>query len=235
MPLRDHFHGNFGDRWSSFHHAWATFIAARLNEAILPPDYYALPDSKLGTSIEIDVGTFRTSAAPATPGPGTWAAPAPARTFAVAWDADDDLFEVRVYRRQGDIEDVVGAVELVSPANKDRPEARQAFAGKCAGYLRRGVGLVVVDIVTNRHHDFYRDMLDLLELTADADPFAADLSAVAYHTVTGGESHRLDVWTEELAVGRALPTPPLWLGKELAVPLELEATYDETFRKLRLA
>src|SRR5205085_725706 len=43
---------------------------------------------------------------------------------------------------------LVAAIELVSPGNKDREEARRAFAAKCAGYLTRGVGLVVVDVVT---------------------------------------------------------------------------------------
>ena len=32
------------------------------------------------------------------------------------------------------------AIELASPANKDRPRNRLTFAGKCVGYLERGVG-----------------------------------------------------------------------------------------------
>ena len=39
---------------------------------------------------------------------------------------------------------LVAAIELVSPGNKDRPEARLAFAAKCVSYLTRGVGLIVV-------------------------------------------------------------------------------------------
>ena len=34
------------------------------------------------------------------------------------------------------------------PRNKDRPESRRAFAAKSAAYLQRGVGLIVLDIVT---------------------------------------------------------------------------------------
>jgi hypothetical protein len=36
----------------------------------------------------------------------------------------------------------------------------------------------------------------------------------------------LETWAHLLAVGRPLPTLPLWLADDLAVPLELEATYD---------
>jgi len=38
-----------------------------------------------------------------------------------------------------------------------------------------------------------------------------------------------------LAVGRPLPTLPLWLAADLAVPLGLEPTYEETCRVLRIA
>jgi hypothetical protein len=41
-------------------------------------------------------------------------------------------------------------------------------------------------------------------------------------------------WAHALAVGQALPTLPLWLADNLAVPLELEASYEETCRILRI-
>src|SRR5438105_15541063 len=43
-----------------------------------------------------------------------------------------DTFEVRVYDEQRGAR-LVAAIELVSPANKDRPEHRRAFVLKCAG------------------------------------------------------------------------------------------------------
>ena len=50
--------------------------------------------------------------------------------------ADADEYEVRVY----DVERgrrLVAAVEIVSPANKDRPESRAQFVAKCAALLRQ--------------------------------------------------------------------------------------------------
>jgi hypothetical protein len=38
----------------------------------------------------------------------------------------------------------VAAIELVSPANKDRPEQRSQFTAQCAALLRQSVSLVPV-------------------------------------------------------------------------------------------
>jgi hypothetical protein len=37
-----------------------------------------------------------------------------------------------------------------------------------------------------------------------------------------------------LAIGQPLPTLPLWLADDRSVPLELEASYEETCRILRI-
>jgi hypothetical protein len=40
---------------------------------------------------------------------------------------------------------------------KDRPENRQAFVAKCAGYLREQVSVVVVDVVTTRRANLHQE------------------------------------------------------------------------------
>ncbi|MBY0456241.1 MAG: hypothetical protein K2V38_02770 [Gemmataceae bacterium] len=57
---------------------------------------------------------------------------------------------------------LVAAVELVSPANKDRESHRRAFATKCAGYLAQGIALIVVDVVTNRSGNLHAEILEVL-------------------------------------------------------------------------
>ena len=126
MPLLDHFHPPLSDRrdWHSFHHAWATILAVELNR-ILPEDYFAAPSVQFG--IEIDVATFETSAAArASNGPGTssWSAPAPTATLPLTLLTDS--VEVLVYYTFGG-RILAAAIELVSPANKDRPAHRDAF------------------------------------------------------------------------------------------------------------
>jgi hypothetical protein len=39
---------------------------------------------------------------------------------------------------------------------------------------------------------------------------------------------QLQAWTQSLDVGRPLPTLPLWLADNLAVPLELEESYEQS-------
>src|SRR5205814_921256 len=76
---------------------------------------------------------------------------------------------------------LVAAIELVSPANKDRAGKRRLFAAKCATYLSRGVGLVMIDVVTSRQANLHNELLDLLDLDAGFHlPGGQSLYAVAY-------------------------------------------------------
>jgi hypothetical protein len=44
----------------------------------------------------------------------------------------------------------------------------------------------------------------------------------------------IESWSQPLSIGQPLPTLPPWLADDLAVPLDLESTYEETCRILRL-
>ena len=43
-----------------------------------------------------------------------------------------------------------------------------------------------------------------------------------------------DFWRKPLKLGRPLPTLPLWLTEEFSIPLDLEASYEDTCRLLRI-
>lgn len=107
------------------------------------------------------------------------------------------------------------------------------FAGKCAGFLRQGVGLLIVDVVTDRRMSLHRELVDLLELNGSV-PFEAELYAVAYRTGATEQRDRLDVWAQSLALGKSLPTLPLWLTSDFAVPIDLDASYLTACRNLRI-
>ena len=94
---------------------------------------------------------------------------------------------------------------------------------------------MVVDIVTERHDNLHVELMELLE-RAEAAPWpeGQDLYAVAYRTTKENDLWRMDLWPEPLALGRPLPTLPLWLAADLAVPLELETSYEETCQGLRI-
>jgi hypothetical protein len=124
----------------------------------------------------------------------------------------------------------------VSPGNKDRPETRRAFAAKCAAYLQAGIGLLIVDIVTDRHANMHDELIDLLRQPEQfAFPSDALLYATSYwpHRLKPGDD-RIDIWTAALTLGEALPTMPLALRRGPTLPVELEATYTEARSKGRL-
>lgn len=243
MPLLDHFHPPLSPHrhWESFHVNWAGAIADALNERLLPDGYFAEEHARLGARVEIDVATFSAPDA-ASPGGGAaatatlssrvWTPPAPAFAVPVAFP---DSFEVLVTRSQGGAT-LVAAIELVSPANKDRASHRAAFAAKCASYLSEGVGLVVIDIVTIRQANLHDDVMRLLGQAGPAYALSepTELSAVAYRPVVRDGAEQVDVWPEALRVGGGLPIMPLALGAETCLPLDLEATYSHARRRRRL-
>ena len=156
--------------------------------------------------------------------------PAPALTVPIA--AAMDLVEVRLYSQE-EGPSLVGCIELVSPSNKDRQAEREAFVSKCGGYLHDGVGLIVVDIVTNRLFNLHAALLERLAL-APVNVLRSELYAAAYRPVRDKEKTDLNVWQEPLAVGQPLPTLPLWLRDGPCLPVDLEDTYEQTCRELRL-
>jgi hypothetical protein len=215
MPLQDHFHSPLKERrdWRSFYGAWAAFLAAELNQ-ILPKAYFAEPNVQFG--IQLD------SALEETPLPASLSLPV---TLLI------DVVEVLVRSNKGRPL-LAGAIELVSPSNKRGLAERAAFVSKCAGYVQEGAGLVIVDIVTAWRANLHEELLNILQ-TGTA-PLPADLYAVAYRPVQRDGQKAVDVWQHALAVGSRLPAMPLGLHKEICMPVNLETTYDDTCRKLRI-
>jgi hypothetical protein len=239
MPLRDHFRPPLDDQrhWEGFHATWPVMMVALLRRK-LPPRYFAEPRVHSGSSAEIDVVTFEDEGqgvVAASDGNGNggaiatavWAPPRP--TVAVATDLPaQDVYEVLVYDEKRHAR-LVAAVEIVSPANKDRPAHRRAFASKCAGLLRERVSVVIVDVVTTRTSNLYVELLDLIEAS---DPGLSPEPPVLYCTACRMTKPTaqwlLETWLESLALGQPLPTVPLWLADDLAVPLELEESYEQS-------
>ena len=133
MPLQDHFAPKLrmDKRWEPLLGFWPGMIVMRLRR-FLPAGYMALPRIHRGRSIEIDVAAYEglsPSAVSQTNGHGPSAAWAPeAPSLALETDfLDLDDFAVHLHEQHGD-QRLVATVELVSPANKDRPSNRRDFA-----------------------------------------------------------------------------------------------------------
>jgi hypothetical protein len=239
MPLRDHFLSDSTYlNWEPLHGGWPMIIAQRLN-SFMPKEYVAQPHVHIGAIMEIDVGSLeRESAYPTTSstddGGGTavatWAPPEPAILLETELPEPSE-YGVNVYTR--DEFRLVAAVELVSPSNKDRPENRQTFVNKCETLLKKDVCVTIVDPVTSRTANLYGELLDELHARRTAIS-RSPLYAISCRGRRSGLHWRLESWENELAVGSPLPTLPIWLTPDFMVPLELEATYEETCRSLRI-
>lgn len=230
MPLHDHFHEPLASRrhWTSFHAAWATYISEDFNSR-LPAGYFA--EALAHFAIEIDVPTWQESAdvSSGTAALEQWSPGPPLMTL--PFSITTDMVEVLLYRNEGGPV-LAGAVELISPSNKDRPESRDAFVSKCAAYLHQGVGLIVVDIVTERRANLHAELLTRVS----PQPVRAEdqLYAAAYRPTGKNRETTLAVWYERLALGSPLPTLPLWLRGGICLPLDLETTYQTTVVKQRV-
>jgi hypothetical protein len=243
MPLLDHFQPPVHPRhhWESFHSNWATRLADALNEKWLPPEFLAEEYTHGGMHLEIDVATFEQSSARSQSLPNgnptaavstpVWAPPAAPRTMPAVFP---ETFEVRIFANTGGLT-LVGAIELISPGNKDRLEERRAFATKCASYLYQGISLILIDIVTSRTANLHNEAMRLMGAPEEMD-FAkeVDLYVVAYRPVRRMERAEIDFWPVVCALGAPLPVLPLRLTGDLFVPVDLEATYEEACRRRRL-
>jgi hypothetical protein len=245
MPLRDHFRPPVEKKhsWDELHGMWPAMIVQHLFP-ILPKGYVAAPGVHLGKAFEIDVSTYEADepAHEEQPSQGNggvavaaWAPPQPTLTLETEL-SDPDEYEVRVYDAKHGRR-LVAAIEIVSPSNKDRPESRRAFVAKAAALLQQDVCVSLVDLVTIRQFNLYGD---LLELFGGSDPaLGAEPPALYAVTIRGRKRVRrrlmLDTWFNPLTLGRPLPTLPIWLDVDLGVTLDLEASYEDTCRLLRIS
>jgi hypothetical protein len=240
MPLRDHFRPPLFElrSWEGFHGGWPMEIVRSLSR-VLPPQFIAEPHVHHGQSVEIDVATFdeidrhglSSSGNGGLSATATWAPPEP--SISAETDLPDmDEYEVRVYDA-GRPRRLVAAIELVSPSNKDRPEHRRGFVAKCCALLQKQASVTIIDLVTTREFNLY---LDLLELLGQASPneLRSPPYAAACRYISKRDRWHLEAWERPLTVGQSLPTLPLWLAADLSVPLNLEESYEETCRVLRI-
>ncbi len=249
MPLYDHFHGPVArtQEWETFHTRWGVAIADDLNRR-LPKQFLASGPMHLGPYVEADVverewlsdsnggaehrgePTGGNGVAVAT-GVEVYAPPATDLTMPATFP-DEYKIEVRDKLKASR---VIAVVELVSEANKKEASKCEQFAAKCLSYLGKGIGLVVIDIVTTRHENLHNEIVRIAE---HGDKFLMPDSqwiyVTAYRPVSRKGEDLIDLWQWPLTIGAALPAVPLALKGYGCVRLDLEATYAEACARLRI-
>jgi hypothetical protein len=220
MPLRDHFHPPLSQAryWEDFHGDWAYSIKHMLNRRILPSAYFAAAQVHVGSRVEVDVAAFEQTSAghEAESRNGgvavaieTWAPPV---TNMVIPAVFPDEVEVQVFSTSGG-HTLVAAIEFISPGNKDRRETRRAFVAKCASYLQQGIGLVIIDVVTERMANLHNELIDFLEQPPTFRfPEETLLYAASYRPSRRPTGDQIELWLNPIGVGQAMPTVPWPFG-----------------------
>jgi hypothetical protein len=228
MPMHDW----TDDRgWDSLHPVWQVQLIDWLQQR-LPSGYRAYIGSVPALVIDAPVGRpdvgVRTWEPPPDAPPAADCAIEPDTVALAAFERDDQT-AVRI-ERGGQL---VAAVEIISPANKDRPDRRERYTGRYFGYIRRGVHLMLIDALPRPRGFSFADAV-AANLGLEQPPTPAPF-AVSYR-VGGWEEDQtlMTVWRRPMAVGRPLPTLPLALTVRESVPIDLEHTYREAARRVYL-
>jgi Protein of unknown function (DUF4058) len=228
MPLLDHFHQPTKKRypWSAVNAAWGVALMGWLNRHLPRDEYRAVTNIRLGSGVEADVAEFKHAE---TPGGGrngaVTTAPAPPAVLTVSATFPEEI-EIEI-REEIDGDRLVAVIELVSPANKKELDERESFVAKCVSYLRKGIGLVIIDVVTERHANLHNELMRAIggaapQLMADSPTYVSGYRPV-HRRKTG--TNEIEVWPYPAVVGQLIPAVPLGLRGGPVVLLDLEATY----------
>jgi hypothetical protein len=132
---------------------------------------------------------------------------------------------------------LVAALEIVSPRNKNRAEAKETYCNRYLGYLRLGVHLMLVDVLPRPKGFSFSDAITsslTLALPPLPPPFAAAYRVGEVVPVGNDLGSLVGLWRRPLQVGQPLPTLPLPLSVHRAVPIDLEETYQRAGKRAYL-
>lgn len=129
---------------------------------------------------------------------------------------------------------LVAAIEIVSPRNKDRPDARERTLGRFLGYMRQAVHLMVIDVLPRPAEFSFADAI-AANLRFEQPPTPVPF-AVSYRVGEPvPEGTVLAVWRRTMRVGEPLPELRLALTTTESVPIDLEHTYNEAAKRTYLS
>ncbi len=132
---------------------------------------------------------------------------------------------------------LIAAIELVSPRNKDRADAKETYSSRYLGYLRLGVHLLLVDVLPRPRGFSFADAITTglgMELSPLPPPFAAAYRVGEVVPVAADMGSLMGLWRRPLRIGDPLPSLPLPLSVHRAVVIDLEETYQRAAKRAYL-
>jgi hypothetical protein len=229
MPIHDWTRVDAGT-YHDFHQGWTIYIRNALNRGLLPPGYRAMADLKVGGS-EPDIAALKLREPPSQGGTAVADSPPQSRQVARAAEAETELAyyarkanRVVIRHSRGQL---VAAIEVVSPGNKNNKNGIRAFVGKMADYLRNGVNVVVIDPFPPGPRDpegIHQPIWDrFVGLPAEPRPPCCPLTVVSY------DAGERVAYVDPVAVGGLWPDTALFLAPGWYVNIPLERTYQASW------
>jgi hypothetical protein len=127
-------------------------------------------------------------------------------------------------------------VYVIRPVGTRSVKKEPPAAARCISYLTRGIGVIVVDILTNRSASVHNELIAQL---GRGEPFllppAATTYASAFQPSRQPSGDQIELWPMPLRLGQPSPVLPLALRNFGIVPVDLEETYSEARQRGRLA
>jgi hypothetical protein len=234
MPLHD-----WTDErgWDSVHPFWLAYLVEWIQPR-LPEGYRAFLGGVPALTVAAGNGKPDVSARQWEPGPpaeqvtSDTAVPEPDLEVSVAIRLDPQPAVLVDLHGQ-----LIAAIELVSPRNKDRADAKETYTSRYLGYLRLGVHLMLVDVLPRPKGFSFSDAITTalgVELPPLAPPFAAAYRVGEVVPVGGDMGSLVGLWRRPLRVGQPLPPLPLPLSVHRAVGIDLEETYQRAAKRAYL-
>ncbi len=132
---------------------------------------------------------------------------------------------------------LIAAIELVSPWNKDRADAKETYTSRYLGYLRLGVHLMLVDVLPRPRGFSFSDAITTslgMDLPPLLPPFAGAYRVGEVVPVGEDMGSLVGVWRRPLQVGQPVPSLPLPLNVNRAILIDLEETYQRAAKRAYL-
>ena len=242
MPLRDHFRPPVSKRssWEGFHGGWPMRIVEDLAPR-LPDGFVAEPRVHLGSFYEIDVCAFeqKEDFEPSPlPGSRTAVWQLPRKPLRCQRSLSMPTSRNNMPTKSWFL--ILNAI--AAWLRPSRSSARQTKTGPRADIAcRQMLQFAATRRLRVNHRSGYHPPIQLIRRTArPSRPFrpgvqsAPPIYAVTCRKRQVGRQTKLDTWSHPLAVGHPLPSLPVWLSQTQTVSLDLDSSYEETCRVLRI-
>jgi hypothetical protein len=239
MPIHDWTRVTAGS-FHAFHVSWIAELQRALNSGVLPEGYYAQAEQVAGQVIADVLALENLGGGWSTPeaggnsaneAGGLSVATAPPRV--TLSDTVTEAMLLAARRRQLVIrhttgDRIVALLEIVSPGNKEKRGALEAFVDKAVAALDLGYHLLVIDLFPpgpfdpeGMHGAIWKSLRGVYQ-----PPAGKPLTLAAYAAAGAGP---VTCYVEPTAVGAVLIPMPLFLDPTHYVNVPLESTYQAAY------